>query len=118
MFASHADRSHSSFDSPSAKEVAGRVLGHFGRNAEAPRAELLPKGLAAKKFGGSRDAVTPVSQNISVRSRRAFSGRSMVTENELHSQEWLDNRLATFYHERQGLWPRVRRFLSGDGHSR
>jgi hypothetical protein len=46
--------------------------------------------------------------------RPAFAGRSAITNDELSAQEWLDDRLMAFYHEKHDLWPRVRRFLSGD----
>ena len=118
MFANHSNRSSSSaFDSPSARHIAGRILGYFSRPDHDSRAELLPKGQAVKKFEGLRNVANPLSQNLSVRAagRRAFSGRSVVTQDEVLAQEWLDNRLAAFYQEGHGFWPRVRRFLSGNG---
>ena len=90
--------SSSAFGSPSVRHLAHRILGYFDHPGQKSRVELVPKGHAAKKLDALRNVANPLSQNLSVRSsgRRAFSGRSLLTQDELLVQEWLDNRLAAF----------------------
>src|SRR5262245_12696079 len=42
------------------------------------------------------------------------TGRPPLTEEDIHIHVWLNERLAALHHERHGLWPRIRRFLSGN----
>lgn len=113
MFAGHPDRSHSSFNLPSAKSLSGRVLGFIGRSHETRRAELLTKRQNFESTRGSHGAVKPMSQSLStnVLRRRAFAGRSVITQDELRAQEWLDDRLLAFYQSGHGFWPRLIRFF-------
>jgi hypothetical protein len=64
------------------------------------------------RSGGSRNAISPVSLNPSVRpTHRSGLGRHSITADELRAQAWLDDRLVAFYREGHGLWPRVRRIF-------
>jgi len=116
MFADHSNHATSSFTPPWARHLAARVVASISRKGHVPRAEVLPQERSVRRIRGTAVAANPTSQSLSVPPGRrpAFAGRSAITNDELSAQEWLDDRLMAFYHEKHDLWPRVRRFLSGD----
>jgi hypothetical protein len=108
MFASNPDQP---FNSP----MARKLIEYVSRKANAPCNEPAARERHSSQRRVLRDNVSPVSQSLSMRvARRSVRSRGhVVTDNELQAQEWLDDRLAAFYHEGHGLWPRLRRFFGG-----
>jgi hypothetical protein len=100
-----------------ARGVAERTRDFFARHPEIARDDFLIDALQREiVFREQRETKKPSTiahphgSGVEMRS----ANRPRATAEDLRRQALLAQRLAQLHYERHGLWPRIRRFFSGD----
>jgi len=103
---------HGSFGSTA---LSAKSFPSNGRQLEMRRREPSPREQPGSLERRPNQVVNPVTPFVfnNPAPRRLHSRRHSVSDKELQAQAWLDDRLAAFYRRDHGLWPRVRRLISG-----
>src|SRR5262245_37364142 len=89
---------------PPASRLAERVRNYFARHPEVSREEFLLDAVGRELTLRDRPETNPEP-----------TVRPPLTEEDIRLHARLNERLAALHYERYGLWPRLRRFLFGNG---
>jgi hypothetical protein len=76
--------------------------------------KISPERVAERSEFAQSNERNPTAQTVprGLRANPLLARRNPMSDEEVSAQTWLDEQLVTFYHKRNGPWPKLRRLFS------